>query len=106
MDRILKPGEPASNPPKLVRRRLPYSLDVAFAVLGNNQIVPELAANMTRTEGVPFRDGFPYQRNLAAVRLAPSQMSAAKAARIISLRRSSNPFLRGGGSFAASFRSP
>ncbi len=70
MDRILKPGEPASNPPKLVRRRLPYSLDVAFAVLGNNQIVPELAANMTRTDGVPFRDGFPYQRNLAAVRLA------------------------------------
>ena len=70
MDRILKPGEPASNPPKLVRRRLPYSLDVAFAVLGNNQIVPELATNMTRTEGVPFRDGFPYQRNLAAVRLA------------------------------------
>ena len=70
MDRILKPGEPASNPPKLVRRRLPYSLDVAFAVLGNNQIAPELAANMTRTDGVPFRDGFPYQRNLAAVRLA------------------------------------
>jgi hypothetical protein len=70
MDRIQKPDEPASNPPKLVRRRLPYSLDVAFAVLGNNQIVPELAANMTRTDGVPFRDGFPYQRNLAAVRLA------------------------------------
>lgn len=70
MDRILRPDEPASNPPKLVHRRLPYSLDVAFAVLGNNQIVPELATNMIRSDGVPFRDGFPYQRNLAAVRLA------------------------------------
>lgn len=70
MDRILKPDEPASNPPKLVRRRIPCSLDVAFSVLGNDQIVPELTANMTRTDGVPFRDGYPYQRNLAAVRFA------------------------------------
>ncbi len=68
MDRILQ--YPPSNPPQFVRRRLPYSLDAAFAVLGNDQIVPELAANMTRSDGVSFRDGFPYQRNLAAVRLA------------------------------------
>ncbi len=77
MDRIQKPDEPASNPPKLIRRRLPYSLDVAFSVLGNNQVVSELAANMNRTDGVPFRDGFPYQRNLAAVRLAIDARPAA-----------------------------
>lgn len=77
MDRILRPDEPASNPPKLVRRRLPYSLDVAFSVLGNNQVVSELVSNMNRTDGVPFRDGFPYQRNLAAVRLAIDARPAA-----------------------------
>lgn len=65
MDRIVEPG---SQPPRLVRRRLPYSLDVGFAVFANNQLVPELIANMTNPKGVPFRDGYPYQRNLAAVR--------------------------------------
>ncbi len=66
-DRIVTPG---SQPPQLVRRRMPYSLDVAFSVLANDQVVPELAANIRRTDGVPFRDGYPYQRNLAAVRNA------------------------------------
>lgn len=65
MDRIVQPG---SQPPRLVRRRLPYSLDVGFAVFANDQLVPELIANMTNPQGVPFRDGYPYQRNLAAVR--------------------------------------
>ncbi len=64
-DRIVKPG---SEPPELVRRRLPYSLDIAFSVFGNDHVVPDLVANMLRTDGVPFRDGFRYQRNLAAVR--------------------------------------
>ena len=64
-DRIVEPG---SEPTRLVRRRLPYSLDVAFSVFGNDHIVPELVANMVRKDGVPFRDGYPYQRNLTAVR--------------------------------------
>ena len=51
-----------------VQRRVPSCLDVAFAALGNNQVVPELVARMTDTKGRPFRDGLNYQHNLAAVR--------------------------------------
>lgn len=53
---------------KKVQRRVPTSLDVAFAVLGNNQVVPDLVARMTNTKGRKFRDGLNYQHNLAAVR--------------------------------------
>jgi hypothetical protein len=53
---------------KKVQRRVPTSLDVAFAALGNNQVVPDLAARMTNTKGRQFRDGLNYQHNLAAVR--------------------------------------
>src|SRR5713226_1729729 len=54
---------------KVIRRK-PSCLDAAFAVLGNNQVVPELVARMTNENGVPFRDGphLPYQHNLLAVR--------------------------------------
>ena len=51
-----------------VQRRVPSCLDVAFAALGNDQVVPELVARMTDTEGHKFRDGLNYQHNLAAVR--------------------------------------
>ncbi len=57
-----------------VMRRVPSALDVAFSVLGNNQIVPEIAARISNTtltpgDGRPYwRDGKPYQHNLAAVR--------------------------------------
>jgi hypothetical protein len=58
-----------------VPRRVPGALDVAFAVLGNDQVVPELVAQMkgtfpdvNRPHALAFRDGFPYQHNLAAVR--------------------------------------
>lgn len=57
-----------------VLRRVPSALDVAFAVLGNNQIVPEIAAriartNLTSADGRAYwRDGRKYQHNLAAVR--------------------------------------
>lgn len=51
-----------------VQRRVPTSLDIAFAVLGNNQVVPDLVARMTNTKGHKFRDGLNYQHNLAAVR--------------------------------------
>jgi len=51
-----------------VMRRIPSCLDVAFSVLGNSQIVPELVARMTDPAGRAFRDGLPYQHNLAAAR--------------------------------------
>ncbi|HEV3261141.1 MAG TPA: DUF3160 domain-containing protein, partial [Gemmataceae bacterium] len=53
---------------KKVIRRIPSSLDVAFAVLGNNQVVLELTAHLTEKAGRRFRDGLPYQHNLAALR--------------------------------------
>ena len=64
-DRILwtSNGEPAK-----VFRRKPTCLDVAFSVFGDNQVVPEIAARILDTNGVPFRDGLPYQHNLLAVR--------------------------------------
>jgi hypothetical protein len=51
-----------------VNRRVPSCLDVAFAALGNDQVVPELTARMTAAAGRPFRDGLNYQHNLAAAR--------------------------------------
>jgi len=58
-----------------VPRRVPGALDVAFSVLGNNQVVPELLAqirgafpNPDRPHAAHFRDGFPYQHQLAALR--------------------------------------
>jgi hypothetical protein len=58
-----------------VQRRVPGALDAAFSVFGNNQVVPELVAQMKGTfadEDRPhagkFRDGLAYQHNLAAVR--------------------------------------
>jgi hypothetical protein len=58
-----------------VKRRVPSGLDIAFSVLGNNQVVPDLVARITNTAArqsnnhmVRFRDGLPYQHNLAAVR--------------------------------------
>lgn len=49
-------------------RRKPTCLDVAFSTFGNDQVVPELVARLLDTNGVPFRDGLPYQHNLLAVR--------------------------------------
>jgi hypothetical protein len=50
-----------------VQRRIPSCLDVAFAALGNDQVVPLLKERMT-TPGREFRDALNYQHNLAAVR--------------------------------------
>ena len=52
---------------KVIRRK-PSCLDVAFAVFGNDQVVPDIVARVTSTNGVPFRDGLPYQHNLTAAR--------------------------------------
>lgn len=53
-----------------VGRRVPSALDVAFSALGNNQAVPEILARLKDQSPTrqPFRDGFNYQHNLAAVR--------------------------------------
>ncbi|NEO50342.1 MAG: DUF3160 domain-containing protein [Moorea sp. SIO4A3] len=51
---------------KKVQRRVPSGLDVAFATLGNTQVVPELVDRITNQNGHEFRDGLNYQHNLAA----------------------------------------
>jgi hypothetical protein len=58
-----------------VQRRVPGALDMAFSVLGNDQVVPELVAQMKgtfldpdRPHAMAFRDRLPYQHNLGAVR--------------------------------------
>lgn len=67
-DRVLwDETDPATIFGKVLRRK-PSCLDVAYSVLGNNQVVPELVERIKSTNGVPFRDGYPYQHNLEAVR--------------------------------------
>jgi hypothetical protein len=51
-----------------VMRRVPSCLDVGFAVFGNDHAVPALVERMTNSAGRRFRDGLPYQHNLAAAR--------------------------------------
>jgi hypothetical protein len=53
---------------EFVKRRIPSCLDVSFAVLGNDHAVPLLAERINNAAGRVFRDGLPYQHNLAAVR--------------------------------------
>ena len=79
-DRILWAENGKTNK---VQRRVPSALDVAFSVLGNDQIIPELFARMTNAGAaastnypVPFRDGLNYQHNLAAVRTVVDQQPA------------------------------
>jgi len=51
-----------------VMRRVPSALDIAFSVFGNDQTVPQIAARIASPTGLPWRDGYPYQHNLTAVR--------------------------------------
>ena len=53
--------------PEKVARRVPSCLDVAFAALGNDQVVPLLVDRMNNGTH-KFRDRFNYQHNLAATR--------------------------------------
>ncbi len=67
-DRVLwDPSDPRTLFGKVIRRK-PSCLDFAFSVLGNDATVPEIVARILNTNGVPFRDGLPYQHNLLAVR--------------------------------------
>jgi len=59
-----------------VMRRVPSALDIAFAVLGNDQTVPQIAARIANTNDHIWRDGHPYQHNLAAVRRVMDAQSA------------------------------
>jgi hypothetical protein len=65
-----------------VQRRVPGALDAAFSVLHNDQIVPELVEQMNgtfkggdRPHALRFRDGLPYQHNLAALRSVMDQQT-------------------------------
>jgi hypothetical protein len=51
-----------------VMRRVPSALDVAFSVFANNQVTPMIVERILNHQGHPWRDGYPYQHNLAAVR--------------------------------------
>jgi hypothetical protein len=51
-----------------VQRRIPSCLDMSFAVLGNDHVVPLLHQRMKDKTGKEFRDGLPYQHNLSAAR--------------------------------------
>jgi hypothetical protein len=58
-----------------VLRRVPSCLDIAFGVLANNHVVPDLVERINNTSAVTstnhsvrWRDGKPYQHNLAALR--------------------------------------
>lgn len=62
---------------KKVPRFVPSSLDVAFAVLGNNQVVPELVSRITNATGQKFRDGLNYQHNLAAAKAVVDEQNTA-----------------------------
>ncbi len=53
---------------KKVQRRMPSALDVGFAVFGNDATTPTLVKRIGDRRGVAFRDGLPYQHNLAAAR--------------------------------------
>ncbi len=66
-DDILWTNEKTGEQEK-VQRRIPSALDVGFAVFGNDSLVPQLTARMKNPVGRQFRDGLPYQHNLAAVR--------------------------------------
>lgn len=66
-DRVLWPAGDSEIPEK-VQRRKTSCLDAAYAVLANDQVVPNLVERMTNVNGMPFRDGLPYQHNLQAIR--------------------------------------
>lgn len=67
-DRIIWDADGVPGFEDKVMRRVPSALDIAFAVLENDQTVPEIASRIASTNSNPWRDGYPYQHNLTAVR--------------------------------------
>lgn len=72
---------PTNDPPRVidnkVTRRKTSALDVAYTVLGNDQVAPILAERINNPAGMPFRDGLPYQHQLKAVRNVVDSQSPA-----------------------------
>jgi hypothetical protein len=60
-----------------LQRRVPSALDVAYAVLGNDEAALTLAERMAAGAGMPFRDGLDYAHNLAAARSVIDSQSPA-----------------------------
>jgi hypothetical protein len=67
-DRIIWDADGVPGVEDKVMRRVPSALDIAFSVLGDDQTVPWIASRIANTNGLPWRDGYLYQHNLAAVR--------------------------------------
>lgn len=68
---------------QLVNRRVISGVDVAFSVLHNDQVVPtiverinNLSARTSNDHMIRWRDGYPYQHNLAAARNVVDQQSS------------------------------
>jgi len=76
-DRIIWDEDGIPGAEDKVMRRVPSALDAAFAVLGNNATTPLITARIADTSGHPWRDGYPYQHNLAAVRQVVDAQQAA-----------------------------
>ena len=58
-----------------VQRRMTSGLDVAFAALGNSHVVPDIVERIERGPH-RWRDGKPYQHNLAATRTVIDGLNA------------------------------
>lgn len=67
-DRVLVDADTPGTVSGRLLRRKPSCLDVAYGVLGNDATVPLIVEQIKDTNGVPFRDGLPFQHNLLAVR--------------------------------------
>ncbi|MCB1099968.1 MAG: DUF3160 domain-containing protein [Verrucomicrobiae bacterium] len=66
--KIVRDENGIPEPGDQLMRRIPSALDVAFSVFGNNSTTPVLSRRMSDPAGLSFRDGVPFQQNLAAVR--------------------------------------
>jgi hypothetical protein len=79
---ISKVVSPAIRWVDTVNRRVASGLDVAFAVLQNDQVVPDILERITNSSArtstnhtIRWRDGYLYQHNLAAARNIVDQQS-------------------------------
>jgi hypothetical protein len=67
-DRIIWDTDGIPGNEDKVMRRVPSALDIAFSVFRNNQTVEQISSRIVNTNDHVWRDGYPYQHNLTAVR--------------------------------------